>query len=103
MSGTRNQRSAVRVGELKNTAVEPAALTIRASGQRPGPTKVDPADREFLQEPKLTVGELAHAWRVEPETIWRDIRKGALRAYRLPGGDLRILLKDAREYGRPVD
>lgn len=46
---------------------------------------------------------LAAKWGVGVQTVYRDIRKGALRAYRLPGGDLRIRIRDARRYGRPVE
>jgi predicted site-specific integrase-resolvase len=46
---------------------------------------------------------LASRWGVNVQTIYRDIRKGALRAYRLPGGDLRIRIRDARSYGKPVE
>ena len=62
----------------------------------------DELERE-LREPKLTVEELARCWRVSVDTIWRDIRKGALRAHRTPGGQVRILLSDARAYGRPYE
>ena len=50
----------------------------------------------------ISPARLAAAWGVEVQTIYRDIRKGALRAYRLPGGDLRIRVTDARRYGKPV-
>lgn len=51
----------------------------------------------------ITPARLAAFWGVHPNTIYRDIRKGALRAYRLPGGQLRIRLSDARRYGQPVE
>jgi excisionase family DNA binding protein len=50
----------------------------------------------------ISPSRLASYWGVEVQTIYRDIRKGALRAYRLPGGDLRIRVTDARRYGKPV-
>ena len=54
-------------------------------------------------EPAISPGELAAKWGVGVQTIYRDIRKGALRAFRLPGGDLRIRIRDARRYGKPVE
>jgi hypothetical protein len=46
---------------------------------------------------------LAEHWGVHPNTVYRDIRKGALPAFRMPGGQLRVLLADAKRYGRPVE
>jgi excisionase family DNA binding protein len=46
---------------------------------------------------------LARYWDVHVNTIYRDIRKGALPASRLPGGQFRIAIDDARRYGRPVE
>lgn len=54
-------------------------------------------------EPAISPARLAAQWGVNVQTIYRDIRKGALRAYRLPGGDLRIRIRDARAYGKPVE
>jgi excisionase family DNA binding protein len=54
-------------------------------------------------EAAISPGRLADLWGVSVQTIYRDIRKGALRAYRLPGGDLRITVRDARRYGKPVE
>jgi excisionase family DNA binding protein len=54
-------------------------------------------------EAAIAPAELAAKWGVRVQTIYRDIRKGALRAYRLPGGDLRIRIRDARRYGKPVE
>jgi excisionase family DNA binding protein len=51
----------------------------------------------------ISPSRLATYWNVHPNTVYRDIRKGALRAFRLPGGQLRIRISDARRYGRPVD
>jgi excisionase family DNA binding protein len=51
----------------------------------------------------MSPGELAEYWSVHPNTIYRDIRKGALRAFRLPGGYLRIRTSDAVKYGRPTE
>lgn len=47
--------------------------------------------------------ELAAYWHVHVHTIYRDIRKGALRAFKLPSGRLRIRPDDARRYGRPIE
>lgn len=46
---------------------------------------------------------LAAHWNVHPNTVYRDIRKGALKAFRLPGGQLRVLRSDADRYGKPVE
>ena len=54
-------------------------------------------------EAAISPAALASKWGVGVQTIYRDIRKGALRAYRLPGGDLRIRIRDARRYGKPVE
>lgn len=51
----------------------------------------------------VSVTWLASFWGVHPNTVYRDIRKGALRAFQLPGGSFRILLADAKRYGRPVE
>jgi IS30 family transposase len=51
----------------------------------------------------VSPSRLASFWGVHPNTIYRDIRKGALRAFRLPSGQLRISRKDARQYGRPTE
>lgn len=51
----------------------------------------------------VSPSRLASFWGVHPNTIYRDIRKGALRAFRLPGGQLRISRSDARRYGRPTE
>lgn len=51
----------------------------------------------------ITPSRLARYWGVHINTIYRDIRKGALRAYKMPGGQLRIRISDARRYGRPVE
>jgi excisionase family DNA binding protein len=64
-------------------------VTAHTLEHRDGPTTVTPQ-------------ELADYWGVHVQTIYRDIRKGALRAFRLPGGDIRIRVEDARRYGRPV-
>lgn len=50
-----------------------------------------------------TPSRLAEYWGVHVNTVYRDIRKGALRAFRLPSGRVRIRLDDARRYGRPVE
>lgn len=86
----------IRREDLQNHAVTEESLTARPAT----PAKAR-SDRDVLDEPKLTIVELARVWRVRPETIYRDIKKGALRAHRLPGGDWRILVSDARAYGRP--
>ena len=48
--------------------------------------------------PYLKVADLAREARVAPKTIYRHIDKGALRIFRLPGGDVRIHRDDAAAY-----
>ncbi len=118
----RGAEMAVRGRDLRNTVVRPESLT-----RRPVPTAA-PAEEDLpeldpqhllsdprlkgqlagalfglLDEPTFTVEEAARIWRVGAETVRRDIRKGALRAYRLPGGVLRILRSDLLAYGRPLE
>jgi len=50
----------------------------------------------------VTVAELADYWKVSVDTVYRDIKKGALRAYRVgSSGAIRVLVEDARRYGQP--
>jgi excisionase family DNA binding protein len=94
----------IRERDLQDRAVASRTLANRPAAATTEPTITRPELEEALEvlnEPKLTIQELAQAWRVRPETVLRDIRKGALPAHRLPGGDWRILLSDARRYGRP--
>jgi len=51
----------------------------------------------------FTPQALADYWGVHVQTIYRDIRKGALAAFRLPGGSIRIRAVDAQRYGRPTN
>jgi excisionase family DNA binding protein len=103
----KTEERSVRSRDLQNQ--DPAILVTRpeAPPETAEEGVPDAEERERLlrelHEPKLTVEELARAWRVSVDTIWRDIRKGALRAHRTPGGNVRILLSDARAYGRPYD
>lgn len=46
---------------------------------------------------------LADYWGVHVNTIYRDIRKGALPVQRMPSGRIRVRWIDARRYGRPVE
>jgi excisionase family DNA binding protein len=55
------------------------------------------------EERHVSPSWLARHWNVHIDTIYRDIRKGALPASRLPGGQLRIRWADAKKYGRPVE
>lgn len=76
----------IRGSDLQNGAVRPGALAQRGE-----------------DEPNLSPSRLAAYWGVHVNTVYRDIRKGALRAFKLPGGQFRVTLKDARRYGRPVE
>jgi len=52
----------------------------------------------------VTVTDLARYWKVSVDTVYRDIKKGALRAYRVgSSGKIRVRLEDARQYGRPEE
>lgn len=62
----------------------------------------DPGETD-ARERTVTVAWLARFWGVHENTVYRDIRKGALRAYKLPGGAIRVLVSDAKRYGRPID
>lgn len=61
----------------------------------------DLTNREIADAPHVSPSRLADYWGVHVQTIYRDIRKGALPAYRMPGGQIRIRTADARRYGRP--
>lgn len=78
----------IRSLDLDNRAVQPGELADRRAGD-------DRAD--------LTPEGLASYWGVHINTVYRDIRKGALRAFRLPSGRIRIRRDDARRYGRPIE
>jgi len=52
--------------------------------------------------PYVTVIQLARYWKVSVDTVYRDIKKGALHAYRVGSSrKIRIRIEDARRYGRP--
>lgn len=53
-------------------------------------------------EPIVTVQMLARYWKVSERNIYRDIKKGALIAYQLPGGTIRVRREDAIAYGQLV-
>lgn len=65
-------------------------------------TATDPGQKDARMR-TVSPSWLAAFWSVHQNTVYRDIRKGALKAYRLPGGQLRVLMSDARKYGRPVE
>jgi excisionase family DNA binding protein len=58
---------------------------------------------ERRDDPAVSTSELAREWGVSKRTVQRDILKGALRAFRTPGGSFRIRRSDANRYGRPVE
>jgi excisionase family DNA binding protein len=58
---------------------------------------------EAAMGPNVSPSKLARYWGVHVNTVYRDIAKGALRGYRLPGGQIRIRTSDARRYGRPIE
>lgn len=72
-------------------------------------TRPDQDDRrvpdmdERTMGPNVSPSQLARFWGVHVNTVYRDISKGALKAYRLPGGQLRVRNSDARRYGRPLE
>ena len=59
--------------------------------------------RERDEDLYVSPSRLARHWGVHLNTVYRDIRKGALPASRLPGGQFRISLVDACRYGRPIE
>jgi len=61
------------------------------------------SDQSEDSAPTVSPARLAAYWGVSVRTIYRDVRKGALPAFRLPGGDIRIRVRDARRYGRPIE
>lgn len=61
------------------------------------------AHREREDGAYVSPSRLARHWGVSLDTVYRDIRKGALRASKLPGGRFRIRTSDARSYGRPIE
>jgi hypothetical protein len=65
----------------------------------PGPVT---RDRSNDDKPSVSPSRLARRWGVHVNTVYRDIRKGALRAFRMPGGQLAIQADDAERYGTPV-
>lgn len=77
----------------------PAVPGVAAPGPQPEASLTVPARPPST----VTVAELAAHWKVSLRTIYRDIRKGALPAYRTPGGTVRIKMEDASAYGRPVE
>lgn len=74
--------------------ITPVDVTNRAIGHAPS---VSGDDRH------VTPSFLAEYWGVHINTIYRDIRKGALPAVRLPGGRFRVRWLEARRYGRPIE
>lgn len=62
------------------------------------------SNREHEEGPYVTPSRLARHWSVSLNTVYRDIRKGALPAFRVGSGkQFRIRMADARRYGRPVE
>lgn len=79
------------VRAAQNMQVTPASLDHR----------IETADQNV--GPNISPARLADYWGVHVRTIYRDIHKGALRAFKLPGGQIRIRTSDARRYGKPVE
>lgn len=78
----------IRELDLQNRAVLPGQITDRRASD-------ESAD--------LSPEDIASYWGVHVNTVYRDIRKRALPAFRLPSGRLRIRREDARRYGRPIE
>ena len=90
-------------------------LTTGGLASLPKPAKTEVKERAFPVRPTkplidlwthperyVTPTELARYWRVSTDTIYRDIKKGALPVYRIgSAGTIRIRIEDARRYGRP--
>lgn len=113
---------AVKGRDLRNTAVRAGMLVSRpVPGVEEGDADLPELDPQqllgdprlkgeltealfsLLKQPVFTVEEAARLWRVSEDTVRRDIRKRALRAYRMPGGAVRILRADLLAYGRPQE
>jgi excisionase family DNA binding protein len=75
-------------GSLQNRAVVTAELDRRISPER---------------EEYASPSRAAEFWGVHKNKVYRDIRKGALPAVRLPGGQFRVRWIDIHRYGRPVE
>lgn len=54
-----------------------------------------------LPGPHASPSALAAHWGVPVQAVYRDIGKGALRAFKLPTGRIRVRTVDALRYGRP--
>jgi excisionase family DNA binding protein len=82
--------------------MKPARMNNVTSLARPAVPR--PFDLATDSDHYVTVTELARYWNVSVDTVYRDIKKGALRAYRVgSSGKIRVRVEDARQYGRPVD
>jgi excisionase family DNA binding protein len=66
-------------------------------------TWIQRTERERDDRTYVSPSYLARYWQVHVNTVYRDIRKGALPASRMPGGQFRIAIDDARRYGRPIE
>ena len=65
-------------------------------------SRADGFDLRTHGDSYVKVMELARYWNVSADTVYRDIKKGALPAYRVgSSGAIRISIEDARRYGRP--
>ena len=95
------QRSGMKASLLANDVASPPKPRETEIKERP--LHVRPMiDLWTHRERYVTPTELARYWRVSTDTIYRDIRKGALPAYRIgSSGTIRIRIEDARRYGRP--
>lgn len=63
-----------------------------------GPSDLDP------DEIHISPSRLADYWGVHINTIYRDIRKGALPAFQVGSARrFRIRMSDAKRYGKPVE
>lgn len=89
-------RSTARIGVV--SPPEPSETKMKAPALPVRPV----IDLWAHPERYITPAELARYWRVSTDTIYRDIKKGALPAYRIgSSGTIRIRIEDARRYGRP--
>ena len=71
---------------------------------QPGNAGAPVRQEQQAPAPHVSPRRLANYWGVHVNTVYRDIRKGALPAFRVgSGGQFRIRWIDARRYGRPVE
>ncbi len=98
----------IQGGDLRNNAIRTGTLATRQAGPATDAGSKGSGAQPILDlathpAPVVTIAQLAAYWQVNRSTIYRDIERGALPAFQLPGGGIRIRTEDARAYGRRID